>query len=75
MKYLACNYCGFPRKESEWMTELDYEYNGRYVGNTPGGGDHAQCPNCMKYVHIDYDLFETEGPAPEDKIYDRKKHK
>lgn len=55
-KYLKCSKCGYSQLEGQWMAEANFEYNGRYVGHIPEGGDHCRCPQCNKLLHIDYDL-------------------
>lgn len=36
-----CPRCGYSQSVGEWVNEANFEYNGRYVGHLPNGGDHA----------------------------------
>lgn len=52
-----CPRCGFTQHLGEWLAQANYEYNGRRVNN----GDHARCPECNKFLHIDYDLIDVDN--------------
>lgn len=62
-KYAKCPRCGYSQRVGDWVNDANFEYNGRYVGHLPEGGDHARCPECNKLLHIDYDLIDDETPS------------